>query len=109
MSNLINLPSFGGMHFGRTLDLKIFENCFFEEIHSETNIINKIIITKIDYKPDEIYIKNDGIAGKCWLADVMDSRIENDDPIQTLYFRNFGDVIVYFEKEGFKFVSPTNN
>jgi len=38
MSETIILPTCEGLHFGAASELKHFENCYFEEIHSETFI-----------------------------------------------------------------------
>lgn len=104
MSNIINLPSVGGFHFGSMFQLNGFINKHFEEINSTTNTINKAIIIDIDYNPDEIYNKTDGYAGKCWTANISDSRLINGFPLITYNFRNFNDLLAHYEKEGFKFV-----
>lgn len=107
MSKTIILPTCGGLHFGAASELKHFENCHFEEIHSETNFINKAIIHTIKYEPDGTYWTTDGYAGNCWTACVADSR-DDTYPIITYIFRNFGDLVIHYEKEGFKFVNTKN-
>lgn len=107
MMKIINLPSYGGLHFGEMSDLKIFENCYFEETNPESEFIHKAIIFKIDYNPDEIYSKNDGYAGNCWTARVEDYRT-TDDTSFIFNFRNFDDLVVHYEKEGLKFVNTKN-
>ena len=47
MSNVINLPSVGGYHFGSMFQLNGFINKHFEEINPTTSIINKAIILKL--------------------------------------------------------------
>jgi hypothetical protein len=102
MSNVIELPSCGGHHFGSFNRLKPFIGCYFEEIKPATNIIKKAVITKIEYKPDEIYSSTDGHAGKCWTAHV---KYSTDEEVEVIYnFRNIRDLVMHYEKKGFKFV-----
>jgi hypothetical protein len=104
--DIIQLPSCGGYHYGSMYDLSMFKDCYFEEKKSESNIINKIIILSIKYDPDEIYISSDGYKGTCWLAVVVDSRNDyTTNPVKKYYFRNFGDLAMYYENQGFKFVN----
>lgn len=101
MSNIIELPSCGGHHFGSFNRLKPFIGCYFEEIKPATNIIKKAVITKIEYNPDEIYSSTDGYAGKCWTAHIKNSTNEEE----IMYnFRNIRDLVNHYEKQGFKFV-----
>lgn len=105
MSRTIDLPSCGGYHFGASSELKFFESCYFEEVNPETNFINKAVIFSINYEPDGTYWSSNGYAGKCWTAHIADSR-DNDAGTTIIYnFRNFGDLVVHYEKEGFKFVN----
>jgi hypothetical protein len=106
MDDIIQLPSSGGYHFGLDQKLDIFENCYFEEKESsENNIINKVIILKIEYEPDALYLETDGNAGKCWISTMIDSRLEYDvDPVRKYYFRNFKDLVIYYVSQGLKFV-----
>ena len=103
MSNVINLPSVGGYHFGYMDDVKKFIENYFEEINPTTNIINKAFIISIEYNPNEIYNKTDGHAGHCWTAQISDSREINGGSLITYNFRNFRDLVAHYEKEGFKF------
>lgn len=101
MSKIINLQSNGGYHFRKIHHLKPFIGHHFEEKNSETNIINKAVILNIECNPDKMYLSSDGYAGNCWTATVLDSIQE----CQILYnFRNFRDLVMYYEKQGFKFV-----
>lgn len=104
MSITIDLPSIGGYHFVDIYKLKPFIYKHFEEINSKTDIINKAIIINIEYKPDELYNKTDGYTGSCWSATIMDSRGINNSEVITYKFRNFRDLVIHYEKEGFKFV-----
>lgn len=104
----IDLPSYGGLHFGSMIDLKIFENCYFEETNPESDFIHKAIIFTIEYNPDEIYSKTDGHDGNCWTAHVEDYRMIDGTISFIFNFRNFGDLVVYYEKEGLKFVNTKN-
>jgi hypothetical protein len=104
MSNIIELPSIGGYHFGYMDDVKKFIENYFEEINSTTNIINKAIILSIEYKSNEIYNRTDGYAGNCWIANILDSRQINGISFITYSFRNFRDLVAHYEKEGFKFI-----
>ena len=103
MTDIIELDSFGGYHFGGAHDIKIVEGCWFEEV--ETNVdnkfINKAVIITTKYEPDEAYNRTDGYFGKCWSATLTDSR--NNSVLQ-FRFRNFGDLVVHYEKQGFKFI-----
>ncbi len=104
MSNTIDLPSYGGYHFGSITRIKQFIGCYFEERNPTTNIINKAIIMTIDYKPDQIYLSTDGHAGNCWTVYIADSREINGE-LEIIYnFRNMRDLVMHYEKEGFKFV-----
>jgi hypothetical protein len=102
MSNVIELPSCGGHHFGSVNRLKPFIGCYFEEIKPATNIVRKAIITKIDHNPDKNYLSTDGHAGNCWTAYV---KYSSDEEVEIIYnFRNIRDLVMYYEKEGFKLV-----
>jgi len=101
MSKIINLPSNEGHHFGKMYHIKPFIDHHFEEKNSDTNIINKAFILNIEYNPDKIYLSTDGYAGNCWTATVLDSIQE----CEIIYnFRNFRDLVIYYEKQGLKFV-----
>jgi len=101
MMKTIDLPSYGDLHFGAMSDLKIFENCYFEDTNPESNFIYKAI----NYNPDEIYSKTDGNGGNCWTAYVEDYRMTDGTTSFIFNFRNFGDLVVHYEKEGLKFVN----
>ena len=107
MSTTIILPTYGGLHFGAGSELKHFENCYFEEINSENNLINKAIIFSIKYEPDGTYWSSDGYAGNCWTACVSDYR-DDVNSVITYIFRNFTDLVIHYEKEGLKFVNSKN-
>lgn len=104
MSKTIILPTYDGLHFGASSELKYFEHCYFEEINSENNLINKAIIFSIKYEPDGTYWSSDGYVGNCWTADVSDYR-DDINSVITYIFRNFTDLVIHYEKEGFKFVN----
>ena len=100
MSTIINLRSYGGLHFGNGLPIKDFEGSYFE--HPITKCIARI--NTIKYKPDDIYNISDGYAGNCWLAYVFDTRKINGKEEIIYNFRNFGDLIEEYKKEGFSFI-----
>lgn len=104
MSNTIILPTYCDLHFGAGSELKYFENCYFEEINSENNSINKAIIFSIKYEPDGTYWSSDGYAGNCWTACVSDYQ-DDINSVITYIFRNFTDLVIHYEKAGFKFVN----
>ena len=102
MSNAIDLPSCGGHHFASKNRLKSFVGCHFEEIKPTTNTINNATIMKIDYNPDKIYLSTDGHAGNCWTAYIKKS---SNEEVELIYnFRNARDLVMHYEKEGFKLV-----
>ena len=103
MSNIIDLPSVGKYHFGAMDDIKKYFDSHFEEINPTTTIINKAIILNIGYNPSEVYNRTDGYFGNCWTATLSDSRVINGNALIVYNFRNFGDLITHYEKEGFKF------
>ena len=97
MGEIIKLTCYGGLHFGnKTIDLNNLENCYFEEEFPVDNKIHKAIIIKIDYLPDSFYSITDAHAGKCWLAEVLDTRNERGNQLVRYYFRNLGDLIIYY-------------
>jgi len=105
MEDIIYLTCYGGLHFGNgTIDLNNFQNCYFEEEFPVDDKIHKAIIIKIDYLPDSYYSITDTHAGKCWLAHVLDSRNVNGNQIIKYYFRNLGDLIIYYRHQGFKLI-----
>lgn len=104
MEKEINLPLNGGYHFGKMIDLKKYEESYFESNNAdESNIIHKAIIISIVYKPDEIYYTTDGYAGNCWKAIIQDSRLIDDIYTYKFNFRNFSDLIKYYEAQDMKF------
>ena len=102
INKIIKVPAVSRYHFH--CDNKKLTGCHFEEISPKTNIINKIIIQNIEYATDEIYNRTDGYAGNCWETSVADSRMIDDIYQYKLVFRNFGDLVKYYEDQGFKFV-----
>jgi hypothetical protein len=101
MSHTINLPSCGGHHFTSINRIKEFIGCHFQEKNSSTNIINKEIILNIYFNPDKIYLQMDGCAGNCWTTHIKNT----NNNIENIYnFRNFRDLVMYYEKKGYKFV-----
>jgi hypothetical protein len=103
MQKEINLKSVGGYHFGAMIDLKEFEGSYFEDKETDTNgFINKANIFSIKYNPDNIYCTTDGYAGNCWTAIIFDSRLIDDIYAYKFNFRNFQDLVAYYEKENMK-------
>jgi hypothetical protein len=76
--------------------MKPFIRHYFEEVKSKTN---KATINQINFNPDKIYLATNGYTGNCWTAIVseMDGLIHYN-------FRNFRDLVNYYEKKGFTFV-----
>ena len=103
MTEIINLQSNAKYHFGAAHSIKSFEGCWFEEIEPDVNnkFINKVVIIETKYEPNEVYNRTDGYAGNCWEAILTDSCNDN---VITFRFRDFVDLIIYYEKLGFKFV-----
>jgi hypothetical protein len=110
MEEIIQLPSSGGYHFGNKPNLNLFKNSYFEETEiSETNIINKVIILNIEHESDKLYSETDGNAGNCWIATMVDSRMEYDlSPVKKIYFRNFKDLVIYYKNQGLQFIDMRN-
>jgi len=104
MEKEINLPSNGGYHFGRMIDLKKYEGSYFENNEADKlNLIYKAIISSIVYKPDELYNTTYGNDGNCWRAIIQDLRLDDDIYIYKFNFRNFSDLIKYYESQDMKF------
>jgi hypothetical protein len=99
LNTIIELPSDGGYHFSSNYHIKPFIGHYFQEINSKSDFVNKATIIQIEYKPDDIYSSSDGHAGNCWEAIINDSRETNN---IAYYFRNFRDLVRYYEKLGFK-------
>lgn len=100
MEKEINLPSNGGYHFGRMINLKKYEGSYFETNEEDKlNIIHKAIIISIVYKPDEIYNRTDGNEGNCWRAIIHDSRLIDNIYTYKFNFRNFSDLIYHYESQ----------
>lgn len=104
MANKIIVPTLGrGSDWGLKRNLDSLISKWFEQIEvNESNFIHKAIIMGIKFDPEEIYCSTDGIAGVCWLADILDSG--DDENIKKYHFRNFIDLIEFFKKKGYKFV-----
>ncbi len=104
MDKEMNLQSNGGYHFGKMIDLTKYEGTHFESNKAdESNIIHKAIIFSMNYIADEIYNKTDGYAGNCWTTVIHDSRMIDDIYVYKLNFRNFSDLVNYFESQDMKF------
>jgi len=104
MEKEINLPSNGGYHFGKMIDLPKYEGSWFENNEADqSNIIHKAIIFSIIYNEDEIYNKTTGYDGNCWTATIHDSRMMDDICVYKLNFRNPSDLFNHFESQDMKF------
>ena len=103
MSNEINVSSFyKGLHFGSMSDYEKLQWKWFEKKEfDDNNYMYKAIIHYIKYQPDEIYLKNDGYSGNCWIAEIFDSENEKT---EIYSFRNFVDLVEVFDKKGYRFV-----
>lgn len=100
----IILKSVGGYHFGKMVDLSKYTDCYFKSNDiDESNDIHKAIILSIFYQADEIYNKTDGYAGNCWKAVINDSRLINNEHTYTLIFRNFSDIVNYYDSQNMGF------
>lgn len=105
MEKELDLKSCGGYHFGALIDLKPLIQSHFEDKEADENgFINKAIINTIEYKPDEIYCNTDGYAGNCWTAIIHDSRLIDGICFYKFNFRNFGDLVAYYEEQNMKLV-----
>ena len=105
MLSEMNLKSVGGYHFGKMIDLKKVEGCYFE-----SNITDqyKATIIQIVYKADVIYNTTDGYAGNCWSAIIDDSRLINNEYKYKLNFRNFNDLLSHYQSQDMKFININN-
>lgn len=111
MEKVINVKSLNSYHIGASDKLKEFIGCYFEE----KNDVEMFLILKkphhiakihsIEYKPDEIYYNTDGYAGNCWLATMHKMDLDGVKlSSYKLSFRNFVDLIAYYENQKMKFV-----
>lgn len=103
----IDLPSIGGYHYVSINNTNPFLHHYFEEIGPEK--INKAIVLNIEYNPNELYNKTDGYAGNCWTATIDDSREINNNRIISYNFRNFRDLVAYYEEKGFALLQNNGN
>lgn len=109
MSSEMNLKSVGGYHFGRMIDLKKLEGCYFESnITDASKVIHKATIITIDYNADVIYNTTDGYAGNCWSVIINDSRLINNEYTYKLNFRNLNDLISHYQSQNMKFINIYN-
>ena len=104
MKKEINLKVGGGYHFGIMVDLKKYSGSYFECNNEDVfGYIYKAIIFCITYNPDYIYIMTNGHFGNCWTARIHDARFVGDDYEYNLNFRNFSDLIGYYESQDMKY------
>lgn len=103
MSTEINVSSlYKGLHFGAMSGYEKLQGKWFEQKEfDKDNFMYKAFINDIKYEPDEIYLKNDGYGGNCWIAEIFDT--ENGKP-EMYRFRNFVDLVEVFDKKGYRFV-----
>ena len=109
MSNHVNVPisNIHVLHFGSQSNYeKLCGSYFEEEINDEDVIMNKSIIVSVIYKPDIVYENSDGYGGRCWVAEIIDSK---EDGKNIYYFRNFIDLVKMYEEKGYKFILHTGN
>jgi hypothetical protein len=89
-------------HYGSQSGYQRFRYSYFiKKSDIEANIICKHIITKVEYLPDEIYRRDDGYAGRCWIISVNNNENEN---FEKYYIRNWIDIIEFYKEKGFGFV-----
>ena len=104
MSNHIYVPTYKtpGLHFGSQSKFERLVGSYFEEENfGDDNCMYKSIITSIIYKPDIIYSSTDGYGGRCWIADIVESK----ETEKNLYhFRNFSDLVKLFQEKGYNFI-----
>ena len=102
-NNLVpNYCSKGLLHFGSQSGYERFSGSYFEKIEcDENNLIDKAIINSIKYDPDSIYRENDGYAGTCWCAKIIDS---DEKGFVYYHFRNFESLVKMYEEKGYNFV-----
>jgi hypothetical protein len=91
------------LHFGSPAGYQRFEFSYFIKTISdpEENFIYKHIIHSVKYEPDKLYSTMDGMAGKCWIVEVLD--VENEKS-NKYYIRNWTDIVEYYNEKGLKFV-----
>lgn len=74
----------------------------FWKIEADQNdLLHKAIINSINYEPDSIYSTTDGYTGTCWVSEMIDSDYEYG--YQYLHFRNFEDLVEFYQQKGYKF------
>lgn len=96
----MELKSRGKLHFGRGISLKDFSGSWFEDPTTKKIVAR---ISSINWKPDDVYCKNDGYWGCCWEANVLD--FCEDDKRDIVYkFRNFVDLTGHYKDLGYNFI-----
>jgi hypothetical protein len=104
MSKHVYVPTYKapGLHFGYQSKFERLVGSYFEEQnYDDENIMYKSIIVSVIYKPDVIYGNTDGYGGRCWVAEIIDSK---EDGKNIYHFRNFVDLVKMYEEKGYKFI-----
>jgi hypothetical protein len=104
MSNHVYVPTnkTPELNFGSKSNYEKLRGSYFEEEHYDNeDIMYKSIIISVIYKPDIIYSSTDGYGGRCWVAEIIDSK---EDEKNIYHFRNFIDLVKIYEEKGYKFI-----
>jgi len=89
-------------HYGSEAGYKRFRYSYFiKKSDIEANFIYKHIITAVEYLPDEIYRRDDGYAGRCWIVSVNNNENEI---FEKYYIRNWIDIVEFYKEKGLEFV-----
>lgn len=110
MNKEIYLTSDNGYHFGSKINLnKLSGGYFITNKPDDYGFQYKAVIFCVTYQPDDDYIKSYGRIGNCWRAIINDSRFVGNDYTYNVYFRNFSDLINYYEIQSMTFFPYPNN
>ena len=110
MENIIKIPCFTSpttSHWGSSGNYsRFFGSYFILKDSGDAKYIYKHIIIEVKYEPDELYSKNDGYFGKCWLVTINDNE---DCKLNTYYIRNWIDIVHFYEEKGYIFVDESKD
>jgi len=91
------------LHFGSEANYQNLVGSYFiknSDYNNDGKFIYKHNVLSASYNPDEYYINNDGICGRCWIVTIVDN--ENN-KINNFYIRNWCDIVNYYENLGYVF------
>ena len=92
-------------HFGSESKYDRFSGSTYFIRNDNEQIIYKYIVMKVVYKPDELYNRVDGNAGRCWIVTINDN--ENGKIIK-YYIRNWIDIVEHYREKGLEFIYDKN-